>query len=193
MKTHTFPQSPQVFPQGLFVWKNRTEIPIGLHKLFYRVSTFFAFFFRQNNADCFFITRKKPLDSRYAPAGNVAPGFSNDLSCPYPPGIYTFPFIRNSCRVAPAGNVAPGPGVRNTATFRERKSTHCRGNFTGRKAYFTLRSNISPTRKGGFRWNHPHIWYPRGNLTTSVGKISEKTLIFLKKGIDFIENFAIIG
>jgi hypothetical protein len=39
----------------------------------------------------------------------------------------------------------------------------------------------------------PYIWCFTMDSTTSVGKNSEKTLIFLKKGIDFIENFAIIG
>ena len=33
----------------------------------------------------------------------------------------------------------------------EMKSTRARRHFTRRKAYFTLRSNISPARMGGFR------------------------------------------
>jgi len=46
---------------------------------------------------------------------------------------------------------AVAQGEIKRSAFGEMKSTHRRSDFTRRQAYFTLRSNISPTRQGGFR------------------------------------------
>ena len=63
MKTHTFPHSPQVFPQGFSTGSQLLCMHFSLHNNFRQYLLFVDFFAVQNNDGDFFSCRKIPLDT----------------------------------------------------------------------------------------------------------------------------------